>query len=97
MDFFNLFSAVLFIAVMTFALLLCIYIYFFMGARAHRALKPVCYISYKKIIFMKILSLYVNFVDQRYLPRTKSARRAPVILAKIKNIKLRNEPCTKGI
>lgn len=48
MDFFSLFPTVFFITVIIFALLLCIYIYFFMGTIVHKAFKPVCYISDKK-------------------------------------------------
>lgn len=61
MDFFSLFPTVFFITVIIFALLLCIYIYFFMGVGARKALKPVCYISYKKNYFHEDFEFVCEF------------------------------------
>lgn len=61
MDFFSLFPTVFFNTIMAFTLLLCIYIYFLAGVRARKALKPVCYISYKKNHFQEDFQFVCEF------------------------------------
>lgn len=70
----------------TFGLLLLIYLFFFSGIRARKDLKPVKYISYKRIIFRRILNLSVSFADPRYLPRVKNVQPVVVILGRTKSI-----------
>lgn len=86
MEFFSLFSTVFFNIAITFGLLLLIYLFFFSGIRARKDLKPVKYISYKRIIFRRILNLPVSFADPRYLLRMKNVQPVAVILERTRSI-----------
>lgn len=86
MVFFSLFSTVFFNIAITFGLLLLIYLFFFSGIRARKDLKPVKYISYKRIIFRRILNLPVSFADPRYLLRMKNVQPVAVILERTRSI-----------
>lgn len=86
MEFFSLFSTVFFNIAITFGLLLLIYLFFSSGIRARKDLKPVKYISYKRIIFRRILNLPVSFADPRYLLRMKNVQPVAVILERTRSI-----------
>lgn len=86
MEFFSLFSTVFFNIAITFGLLLLIYLFFFSGIRARKDLKPVKYISYKRIIFRRTLNLPVSFADPMYLLRMKNVQPVAVILERTRSI-----------